>query len=822
MRSIFSFFGATCRKRLAFWLSLGLGLGLEPLLAQTGGEGSVTGTVLDPAGAQPVPYIAVTLERTPGGETVQSAVTDAKGAFAFDHLPFGKFQIGYAAVGADRQQSAPFELTADHAAQAMGRLILAEPVVKMQSVEVSSSRATFYNSIDRKVYDIGRDVQSVTGSASNLLQNVPSVDVDIEGNVSLRGDSNVLILIDGKTSTLMGPNRAAVLEQLPADAIEKIEVITNPSAKYKPDGTAGIINLTLKKKRALGYSGSIRASVGNDRRYNAGVLANYNPGKYNLFGSYNVRQDDRFRGSDETRSHLDPTTNTFLGTTQRTMEHSRPLSHIAQAGVDYAPTDKDRLGVSVSYDHRSFFRTADQTNRAFDSGNALTSSYDRLRTDPEYEQDVEFKGNYQHTFAPDHELVIDLQRGRTTEEENNHYTNVYRFPVTPNSSDTTRITTHDDNLEASAEYTRPFAHGARLESGYAFEDDKLDMDHYGANFDPVAATWVTDPVVTNRFVYESAIHAVYGTFGRPWGAFGALAGLRLEDTTIRTNQVTAALRDRNNYTRVYPSLHLKYDLSDAHELQLNYSHRVHRPEGDDLNPYPEYQDPFNLRAGNPHLVPEEIHSIEAGYQYKKGSSNYLATLYYRYQYHGFTDVTRYINSTTLLTTKENLANSSSGGLELAATTDLGKLSLNSSANVYRSVINASNLGFAGNRSTYAWMAKLNASYRATKTTMIQFNTNYNARRLTAQGYRMPNIVANFGLKHDLADKKTSLIFTLSDVFDSMHERTVIDTPTLHDDVTRRRSARLAYVGIIYTFGQGKKKEKDDSLPFDNGGGGGGN
>ncbi len=422
MRSIFSSFGGASFKRLVFWFSLGLSLGLEPLLAQTGGEGSgsVTGTVLDPAGAQPVQYIAVTLERTPGGETVQSAVTDAKGAFAFDQVPFGKFQIGYAAVGADRQQSAPFELKADHAAQAMGRLILAEPVVKMQSVEVSSSRSTFYNSIDRKVYDIGRDVQSVTGSASNLLQNVPSVDVDIEGNVSLRGDSNVLILIDGKTSTLMGPNRAAVLEQLPADSIEKIEVITNPSAKYKPDGTAGIINITLKKKRAPGYSGSIRASVGNDRRYNAGVLANYNPGKFNLFGSYNVRQDDRFRGSDETRSHLDPATNTFLGTTQRTMEHSRPLSHIAQAGVDYAPTDKDKLGVSVSYDHRSFFRTADQTNRAFDASNTLTSSYDRLRTDPEYEQDLEFKGNYQHTFAEDHELVIDLNRRRTTEEANNH------------------------------------------------------------------------------------------------------------------------------------------------------------------------------------------------------------------------------------------------------------------------------------------------------------------------------------------------------------------------------------------------------------------
>ncbi|HVZ64116.1 MAG TPA: TonB-dependent receptor [Opitutaceae bacterium] len=789
------------------------------LLAQAGGEATVTGTVLDPAGARPVPYVAVTLERTPGGEAVQSAATNDKGEFSFEHVPFGQFQVGYAPVGADRQHTAAFALDAGHRTQALGKLLLtAEPVVKMQSVEVASSRSTFYNSIDRKVYDVGRDLQSTTGSASNLLQNVPSVDVDIEGNVSLRGDSNVLILIDGKTSTLMGANRAAVLEQMPADSIDRIEVITNPSAKYKPDGTAGIINITLKKKREPGYSGSLRVSVGNDRRYNAGLTANYNPGKYNVFGSYNIRQDDRVRTGDERRSHLDPASNTFLGTTQHTYERSRPLSHIAQAGVDYTPSDKDKLGASFSYNHRSFFRTGDQTNRTLDATGAVNGSYDRLRTDPEYQQDVELKGNYQHTFGEDHELNIDVKHGVSVEQENNHYANVYQLPVAPTSYDTTRITPHEHDTELSAEYTRPLPKDVRLESGYSFEDDKLDIDHYGASFDPVSNSWITDPVVTNRFVYESAIHAFYGTYGRPFGAFGVLAGLRVEETTINTNQATAGLRDRNQYARAYPSLHLKYDLSDVHELQLNYSHRIHRPEGDDLNPYPEYQDPFNLRAGNPHLVPEEIHSIEAGYQYKKGATNYLATVYYRYQYHGFTDVTRYVNSTTLLTTKENLANSTSGGLEATATTELGgKLSLNTSANVYYNVIDASNLGFGGNRSTYAWTAKLNASYHATKTDLIQFNTNYSARRLTAQGYRLPNFVANIGFKHDLADKKTSLLFTLSDIFDSMHERTLIDTPILHDEITRRRSARVAYIGVIYNFGKGgKKKGKDDTLPFDNG------
>lgn len=789
------------------------------LSAQTESTGTVSGTIVDQAAARPLEYVAVTLKTKDGAAVGRSAATDAHGAFTVEQVPFGEYRLSYGLVGLDRQESAPFTVDAAHRTPNLGQLAFAgDGVVKMEKFEVGVSKEAFYNSIDRKTYNVGKDIQSATGSASDLLQNVPSVQVDIEGNVSLRGDSNVLILINGKTSTLMGANRAAVLEQMPADAIDKIEVITNPSAKYKPDGTAGIINIALKKKHDPGYSASIRASVGNDRRFNAGVSANYNPGKYNLFGSYNVRQDDRPRFSEDLRRHLDPATNTFVGTEQRSEEQARPLSHLAQGGVDYNPDEQTKIGAAVSYNHRSYFRTATQSNRSFDATGAITSDYDRMRADPEFEQDVELTATYQHSFAAEgRELSVELKHDASTEQEDNHYANLYRTPATANSYDATRITAHDRNLEASADYTHPFDNGGKLETGYSREADHIDMDHFGSFLDPATNQWVTDSVVTNRFIYDSTIHAFYATYGRPFGSFGFLAGLRSEQTLIDTNQVTARLTDHHDYFRAYPSLHLTYNLSDAQQLQLNYSHRIHRPEGDDLNPYPEYQDPFNLHAGNPRLEPEEIHSIETGYQYKKESATYLATLYYRYQYHGMTDVTRYINATTLLTTKENLSKSSSGGLEVAVTRDLGsKVSLNFSGNAYYNVIDAGNLGFSGNRSTIAWNAKLNATWHASKTTLVQFNTNYSAKRLTAQGYRLPNGVANIGLKHDFADKKAALIFTVSDIFDSMKERTVIDTPTLHDEITRRRSARVAYVGIIYNFGKApKKKGKDDTLPFDN-------
>jgi outer membrane receptor protein involved in Fe transport len=689
--------------------------------------------------------------------------------------------------------------------------------MQLERVEVSARQETFYNSIDRKVYNVGKDIQSTTGSASGLLQNIPSVQVDVEGNVSLRGNDNVLILINGKPSTQMNAaNRSMALEQMPADAIEKIEVITNPSAKYKPDGTAGIINLALKRMRVPGYAAAVRATVGNDDRYSAGFTANYNPGKYNVYGSASVRQDNRARFAEETRSHLDPASQAFLGTTQSTAEHMRPLSRLAQLGADYNVSDVTKVGASLSYNYRTFFRTATVANLSREAAGGVASDYNRDRTDSEWQKTTEFAATFQHSFPREgHELSLELKHDRHWEQEDNHYTNTYRAPVAPPTFDYTTIHPTETSTALTADYSLPFDNAGKFDAGYALELNKIDADFRGGARDPITGNSTADPTRTNRFIYQDHLHALYATYGRPWGKFGFLAGLRFEDTAIDTHQVTAKLTDKNSYARLYPSLHLSYSLTEASQLQLNYSHRIHRPESDDLNPFPEYQDPYNLRAGNPHLVPEDTHSVETGYQYKHANTTYLATAYYRQTYHAFTTITRYIDRVTLLTTHENLATNRSGGLELAATRDLGRdLTVNFSANGFYSEIDASNLGYSARRSALAWNAKLSASWHATKADLVQFNTNYTARRLTAQGDRLPTFIANVGLRHGFRDKKTAFVFTVSDLFNSLKERSVINTPVLHDDVTRRRSSRIIFAGFIYTFGQPAKRPKKDELPFD--------
>ena len=795
------------------------------LIAQNSPSGAVAGTIVDRAAGRAIEYAAVTVKSQPDGQALRSGATDAKGTFDLGGLPPGRYELSYGLVGAETPERTSFTIDAQHLSVNVGRLLLGgESAVKMDQFEVSSRKEAFYNSIDRKVYNVGKDIQSATGSASDLLANVPSVQVDIEGNVSLRGDSNVLILVNGKTSTMMGRNRAAVLEQMPADGIEKIEVITNPSAKYKPDGTGGIINITLKKKQEPGYSGSVRASAGNNGRYNAGVTANYNPGKFNLYGSASVRQDDRPRSVHDERSHPDATGAT-VATTQITAEKSRPLSRLAQLGLDYRLDDRTKIGGAVHYNYRDFVRHATVSSLSR-TGAVATADYDRVRTDPEFEKDLEFTGTFQHAFAKeDEELSLEVRHGKTTEQEDNRYANIYRLPVaTPTLLEATLIKNTEKNTEASADYANPLGEDAKLEAGYNGQWNTVDLDFRGSFFGAPTQRWQVDASRTNRFIYEATIHAFYSTFAKKFGSFGALAGLRFEQATIHTNQVTARLTDKSDYNRLYPSLHLSYNLSEVHQLQLNYSHRVRRPEGDDLNPFPEFDDPTNVRAGNPRLRPEEIHSVEGGYQYRKGDTTYLATLYYRYRYNGMTEVRRFVDratllpdpsGTTLLTTRENLAVSRSGGLELGATTRVKeRLSLNFSANAFRSEIDASNLGFAAKRSTIAWDAKLNANFEITKTTLVQLNTNYRAKQLTPQGYRYPTFFANLGLRHNLKDKKTAFVVSISDIFNSQRERTSVDTPRLHQEITRRRSSRIVYAGLIYNFGKATKKPKDD-LQFDN-------
>lgn len=787
------------------------------LFAQKQGQGSITGIIIEKATNNPIEFANVIIQKKSDNTMVQNTVTNSTGKFSFENLTDGEYTIIYSFIGFEKMQTPVIVIDSKKRKINLGQLYISETSQTLNEVEVTARKSTFIKAIDRKVFNVGEDLMSKTGTVSELLQNVPSVQVDIDGNLSLRGSDNVMVLINGKPSALMGANRAAVLQQMPASSIEKIEIITNPSAKYKPDGTSGIINIVLKKNKSLGLNGSIAANAGNDERYNGNFLINYNPGKLNVFGSYSIRKDDRLRYTDDFRKHSKLNTDTIIYSQLNATDHSRPLSNILHTGADYKINDHNKIGVSGSYNYRSFTRKETDINTFKNTALTVTKDYDRLRTDPEYEKDMELAASIQHTFTKEgHELNADYTTSKSMEQEDNHYSNVYRVPASSSTYDNTLIKQGDDESQFTLEYINPFSEDIKFEAGYIFEARKNDMDFYGESLNSLANTWEKDLTKSNQFIYKENIHVLYATYEQDLGKFGFLAGLRAEQAYVNSNQVTTDTVMKNQYFRLYPTLHLSYKITDIHELQLNYSHRIRRPEGDEMNPFPEYQDPYNLRIGNPHLKPADIHSVELGYQFKKKSTTFLSTLYYRYTYNSMTDITKYINDSVKLSTRENLSKSTSAGLELILSTSIGKIAnINLSTNTYYNTIDASSLGYSQNKATIAWSANLSAGINFTKSTVLQLTSSYFAERLTPQGKQLPSFVLNTGFKQEFLKRKAAFIITVSDVFNSMRNKTIIDTPELYEKTVRKRSARMIYAGFSYTFGKLSKKDKDNSLKFDN-------
>jgi outer membrane receptor protein involved in Fe transport len=797
------------RKAITVLLFITLIFNSGNLSAQKLKSGTVTGAVIEKISGNSLEFATIVIKAKNDSTIFQGTVTDKNGKFKINDIPFGDYKLTASFIGFENSITPLFSINASHLNINLGTLQIAGSTSSLEEVVVKSERSTFVNTIDRKIFNVGKDLTSKTGSVSDLMQNIPSVTVDIDGVVSLRGSSSVMILINGKPSALMGANRAAVLQQMPASTIERIEVITNPSAKYKPDGTSGIINIVLKKNKLPGFNGSVTANSGNYNRYNANILGNYNPGKLNIAASYSIRQDDRIRLTNDSRARTDTITGNKSYIRQNSNDHSRPLSNIVTSSVDYKINDRNSIGISGSFNYRDFKRNQENMNQTLDNSLVLTKDYDRLNRGSQYEKDLEFGATANHTFAKEgHELNIDFVGSTSKEQENNHYSNHYRFPSIDPSFDNTIIIQADKESQTTLEYINPLSETAKIEAGYVFEYQYSDMNFSGEALNPVTNQWEKDILKTNQFIYSTDIHVLYGTFEKELGRLGFLVGFRAEEAIVNTHQVTTDTKINNNYFRLYPSLHLSYKLSENHELQLNYSHRISRPEGEQLNPFPEYQDPYNLREGNPNLKPADIHSFETGYQYKNKNVTFLSTVYYRYLYNGMTSITRYINDTVLLTTSENLSKSQSIGLELVLTSNFNNLaSLNLSTNTFYNTIDASSLGYSNNKSTISWSANLSAGVNITKSTVLQITSNYIAKRLTPQGEMMPSFVMNAGFRQEFFKGKAAMIITVSDLFNSLRNNSVINTPELYQTVSRKRSARIIYAGITYVFGsQNKKKE----------------
>jgi outer membrane receptor protein involved in Fe transport len=686
----------------------------------------------------------------------------------------------------------------------------------VSGVTVKGATPPMKSSIDRRSYSVSDDLQATSGSIADALKRVPSVEVDIDGNVKLRGDSSVTILIDGKPSAVMkGQGRADALSQLPADQIERVEVLTNPGADFSPEGTGGVINLVTKKanKAGSGVSGSVRGNVGTGGRYNGGLNWNYNNKKLSLsanagFWTFDTRFDNL---SDRT-----------LGGAVR--RRSASTAQITGAGgnlrlaADYELTPKDRLSAELNFFtyQPSFETRADY--QTYDALGALTSRTGRKGTSSNDGGTSSLGLSWRREFAgDDHNFTLAFNRDRWAGDDDSLAELFNIGPPGPSQFEASDSRNIDDELNLKGDYSRPMPGESRLKAGFELARSKEDNDTV-FSVGPTRTGVVFDPARSHRLIFDSTVSAVYLSYERPFGDLTLMGGLRYETATDDLDLLTTGLRTSHTYNQFYPTLHLDYRLSDTSRLKASYALRIARPGAGDLDPFPIYVDAFNRRQGNPSLEPSQTRSWEASYEYRKTRNYYLATVFWRQTDNGITDQLIDLGGGVLLTTRANLAKSRSGGVEVVVNRALTKaLSLNATGTAYWNSIETA-AGFGRDRSGWSASGRASLDWQATPNDLVQVNAVATSKSLNPQGYAEPTYSLNLGYRRKL-DERWFLTITASDVLDSQRGRTVYDTPGLSGFSTRSGATRKLSIGLRYRFGAGKP-QRDPAFDYGGGGGGG--
>jgi outer membrane receptor protein involved in Fe transport len=689
------------------------------------------------------------------------------------------------------------------------------PTDAVETIVVKSDKLAVENLIDRKVYSVASDVLSTFGSLSDILSVIPSVDVDPDGIVSLRGDAKVLILIDGKPSSqFAGASAGDALQSIPAQDIERIEIFTTPPAEFKADGAAGVINIVMRKNRKGGSTGSLQASEGNGGRYVLGANGSYNSGPLSTSVNAGYRQDYKERRVASTVVALDSAGSPALTSGNFISERIRREVPWVRTSAEYALSETQSISGSASWANRGGLRTYTQLNDSTTPDGGVASSTRRFSSghDPEIDFD-ERVGFAQKLGIPGETLDLSLHRSTSHQDELYDYMNDSFAPPLPRSANNAEFLENSQITDFAMDYARPIAQSGTLKLGYAFELDGYSYSNVGNNVDPLSGVQTIDPSVTNQFSFQQRIHAVYGSYQTNLGDWTWLGGLRGELTDYEARQLTTEVSSSKSYFQIYPDLHVSRPLSDRSTVSFGASRRVVRPEPSSLNPYVDHEYTPNLNGGNFDLKPQYSQSYETGYAYQHAAEIYGVTGYYRLNRDSFTEVTQYLANGVTLTTPANLPQDKSAGMEFNANGRLlPQLSFSISGNLFYRQIDASALGISGLQSTAGLNAKTRLDFRPSEANIVQFTLTRTDKRLTPQGYIGAINIVNLGYKYQLT-KALKATATVYDLFNGQRIHRFFSSPTFTEEYERQVLGRVFYAGLVYSFGLANK-EKQPGLDDD--------
>jgi outer membrane receptor protein involved in Fe transport len=776
----------------------------------------ITGIVLDETSGSRMEFANIAVYREADSTLVSGGITNEKGYFEIEGIDFGEYYLEAKFIGFSKANINDVVLTKDKPVIDVGRIVLRPSSVELEGVEVVADKAQVEFKLDKKVVNVSQVISAVGGTAVDVLENTPSVQVDIEGNVTVRGSSNFTVLIDGRPSVLSGSD---ALRQIPASALENIEIITNPSAKYEPDGMAGIINLVTKKNSMNGLSGIVNASVGTSDKYRGDFTLNYRTEKFNFLLGADWRDETNFGGMSSSRETFSNDTTSYLF-----MDGARNFNrsgHNLKGGIEWFASDKTIFSFSAE--------TGQSKNKRYGSGE--TRNY----TEPESENIFSvteensqrtsdfysFNFNFQHNFNTEGHKIegMAFYSGEESDdlEEESEILSDAQFQKTDQYIERISAleTEEESEFRLKVDYTYPFSETGRLEAGML---SRIDAETEGLDFkvfDQETGNWIENDEYSNVTDFRRDIHAVYSTYSNAFGDFEYMAGLRGE-LTIREIKNTNVASTALNRFDLFPTVHTSYKLNENNELMASYSRRINRPSGRDLDPNPNYYNRYTIRIGNPDLEPEYTDSWELGAMRRFGEGrSYVSLDAFHRVTHNKIDRYQTLENDIFYLRTDNFNKDYSTGLELTGNVNFTEwLLVNASASMYRYRISGTLGENAFDRSSTNWNGRMNTTLRFAERSRMQINAFFRGPSVSAQGESKAMFFSNISYRHEFFDRKLVATVSVRDPLGTAKfERESYDTD-FRSWFEWRREPRVVMLTLSYRINNFKSEGRA------NGGGGG--
>jgi ferric enterobactin receptor len=784
-----------CVRRCLFILSWVFPMTLS--FAQ-GQQSVIEGTVTDSLSSKPLPYATISVLTASDSKLVTGAISDDAGKFAIE-VKEGDYYIEISFIGYRTFRGKPISAKRNEKVS-IGNVRISPNEEILQEVTVRGEKSTMELMLDKKVFNVGKDLANSGGTASDILTNIPSVAVDAEGNVRLRGSDNVRILIDGKPSGLVSFKGGSGLQQMQASMVERVEVITNPSARYEAEGLGGVINIILKKEQSEGFNGSIDVIAGNPHNFGVAANLNYRHKKINFFINYGLAYREQPGRSSLYQEVYDDDT-TFILQQNNRMDYGA-LNNNIRGGVDLFLGKSSIL--TGSYLYRGLISDRTATLNYNDYANSLSNLIGRTtRTQDEEEKEPnsEYALVFKKTFpGKDHELISEVKFLDNREESDQDFMQ-YSFAPDGTENEDERTIQKSINVESEkqylvqVDYTKPFATSGRFETGVRSSLRKMDNDFWVRELDE-DGIFQTVNGLDNVFLYDERIAAAYAILGNKNGRFSYQAGLRSEWTDVETVLEESGEKNPRKYHNLFPSAHFTFDLGKENNIQLSYSRRIRRPTYNDLSPFFTFSDSRNYAEGNPNLDPEFSNVFEIGYLKTLDLGSVSASVYNRRTTDRIDRIRLVQDDGNAVTRPENLRSEIAYGVELTTTYEFTKWwKWDANFNFFHADIDGTNLIASYQNTTYSWFARQTSKFSLPGKIEMQVRTNYEAPQKTVQGRRKSLYYADFSLSKDVLKGNGTVNLNVLDVFNTRRMRTISEGEIFYsaqNSQFRRRQVNLTF------------------------------